>query len=407
MTEQDLEQLLERVREHAESNVADELEALEEQVSELKAENEELHEAKEALETELEKTTHGTLQLASELEQQYQYLFDNTTDAIVAVAFEEGEPIIREVNPAFEETFGYDSETVIDEALADVLAPPGRGSEVAEHTERVRAGEHITTEVQRTTTTGPREFLLRGIPIEKEGIVDMAYAVYTDITNRKLREQQLQVLNRVLRHNLRNEMNVIQGRAANLVDDLTDPDAQAEAHEIVTTATQLVKLSQKAEQVKRLTQRSGHPGSIDVARCVEKVVETIQETYPEADIETQLPESAIARGTEQLTTALRELCENAIEHSDASSPSVTMRVLKRGDPVDRVEISVIDTGPGIPEEERTVIRERQETPLQHGNGLGLWIVTWIVTRLGGEVEIADNDPRGSVVTISLSAATDV
>ena len=45
-----------------------------------------------------------------------------------------------------------------------------------------------------------------------------------------------------------------------------------------------------------------------------------------------------------------------------------------------------------------------ETPLQHGSGLGFWLVHWIVTASGGELRFEENDPRGSVVTLCLERA---
>lgn len=62
---------------------------------------------------------------------------------------------------------------------------------------------------------------------------------------------------------------------------------------------------------------------------------------------------------------------------------------------------VTDDGPGIPERERTVLDSGTETQLEHGRGIGLWFVNWAVTRLGGELEFARNDPTGSVVTVRL------
>ena len=231
--------------------------------------------------------------------------------------------------------------------------------------------------------------------------------IVQDISSRKQREQQMQVLNRVLRHNLRNDMNVIWGRASNLVADLSDPNAVAEARKIEDTAAGLLALSEKANHFQTLSQRTEPPSPVDVVSVVKDIRETLQETYPGADVTTHLPKSAMVLGTTQLDTALRELGENAIKHTDEGAPSVTIRVTPSDEPAGWITVDIIDTGPGIPEEEQAVLREGKETPLTHGSGLGLWLVNWIVTSIGGEVEIADNDPRGSVVTVVLPTTNDI
>ena len=43
----------------------------------------------------------------------------------------------------------------------------------------------------------------------------------------------------------------------------------------------------------------------------------------------------------------------------------------------------------------------RETALQHGSGLGLWIVHWAAAAVGAETDFADRDPRGTVATIRL------
>ncbi|MCQ4332784.1 PAS domain S-box protein [Natronomonas sp. F2-12] len=57
-------------------------------------------------------------------------LFENTPDPIVEVAFDGEIPRMVAVNPAFEEVFGFENDTVIGESIADVLVPE---SEHAQH----------------------------------------------------------------------------------------------------------------------------------------------------------------------------------------------------------------------------------------------------------------------------------
>jgi signal transduction histidine kinase len=62
---------------------------------------------------------------------------------------------------------------------------------------------------------------------------------------------------------------------------------------------------------------------------------------------------------------------------------------------------VRDNGPGIPEDELVPLQEGTETPLKHGSGLGLWLVEWGISRLGGTIQFDANEPRGTVVWLRL------
>jgi signal transduction histidine kinase len=53
--------------------------------------------------------------------------------------------------------------------------------------------------------------------------------------------------------------------------------------------------------------------------------------------------------------------------------------------------------------ESAVISAGEETPLEHGAGLGLWLVNWIVTRYGGSFQIAGDPGEGTTATIRLPA----
>ena len=97
--------------------------------------------------------------------------------------------------------------------------------------------------------------------------------------------------------------------------------------------------------------------------------------------------------------ALSELVENSLEHTTTDSPHVEVSVREASD--ETVELSVADDGPGLPERERDILDAGTETQLKHGQGIGLWFVTWAVTQLGGDLQFRENDPEGSIVTIQL------
>ena len=145
----------------------------------------------------------------------------------------------------------------------------------------------------------------------------------------------------------------------------------------------------------------------DITQLVTEVVDEFSDAHPDATLTTHEHGSVRARADSRLKTALSELVENAILHNDQPNPEVTVTTSpSSGERTgDWIEIVIADNGRGIPDHERKTIESGEETPLQHGTGLGLWIVYWTVSLYGGEVSLEDNSPRGTRVVLSLPQAT--
>jgi PAS domain S-box-containing protein len=120
-------------------------------------------------------------------------LYENTRDAVIYHEICDGEPVIQAVNEAFEEVFGYDAERVLGESMMDCLVPDDYVDEARRHVERMRRGEHVDAEVCRETATGTRDFLVRTASMP--GVDEGGYVIYTDITDRKQLERDLERAN--------------------------------------------------------------------------------------------------------------------------------------------------------------------------------------------------------------------
>ncbi|MCU4752254.1 PAS domain-containing protein [Halobacteria archaeon AArc-curdl1] len=239
----------------------------------------------------------------------------------------------------------------------------------------------------------------RGVPVmNEEGTVYREVGLTEDITDRKEREQQLAVLNRVLRHNLRNEMNVILGNAAEILEH--GDAASAEHGDVIRqVATKLLELTDKQRSLAKLLTDSREPEVQNVSTLLEETRAAFETSNATAEIDV----TVTAAGTETIRTtphleiAIRELVENAIEHGGNGVPAVTIdgTVTDSG-----AEIRVSDNGPGIPLEEQAVL-ESGESQLSHGSGLGLWLIHWVVTQAGGSVSFQPTEDAGTTVTLWL------
>jgi signal transduction histidine kinase len=215
--------------------------------------------------------------------------------------------------------------------------------------------------------------------------------VLRDVTDRRTREQRLSVLNRVLRHNLRNDLDVVLAHADRIEDDRT----RAAIRE---TATDLVALGRRARDVQRVMEECTEPPeSVDVAALARSVVAEY-ETDGAATVEAVTPATLpVSTHSTVLQAVLEELVDNAVTHADG--PTVEVRVSQPPDAA--AAVAVADDGPGIPPRERAVLEGDRETQTEHATGIGLWFVAWAVTGLGGDLQFTENDPRGSVVTVRL------
>lgn len=321
----------------------------------------------------------------------FEKLFDNIPDPAVEVRFDERAPIVQSVNPAFEETFGYEEGSVVGSSLNEFVLPTADDSRAEEMDRRAAAGGLVVEEVTRETDSGIRYFLFRGIPVETEDET-VAFGIYTDITDQRLRERRLSVLNRVFRHNIRNNMTVVRGRAGVLQDNPDSSSIPDHASVIRRTAQSVVELAEGVRTAEQALEREDVPDR----PLGDLVSESVDPYRDDADITVDLPEQALPSIDERAGIAIGELVENAVEHTDDDRATVDV-ALTVGDRT--VSVAVSDDGPGIPENERTVIERQEETSLEHGEGIGLWLVHWITTTLGGEVALVENGPDGARISL--------
>lgn len=247
-------------------------------------------------------------------------------------------------------------------------------------------------------------------PEERDLLRELADNVSTGLynlrTETRLREsrKQLAVLDRVLRHNLRNALNVVIGNAE-AVAETSSGDQQHHARLIRDRASALLETADKEREIVELIVEQPPVTEVDLVATVERCVEKCRREHPDAEITTNLPETAPGAAIQEITRAIEELLENAVVHSDREVPDVTVDVRRTGE---QVVLEIADDGPGIPEQETSVLTTgRDIDPLGHGSGLALWLVNWIVEFSDGDVQFRERDPRGSVVTITLRSAVPV
>ncbi|MEF8814471.1 MAG: PAS domain S-box protein [Halovenus sp.] len=260
----------------------------------------------------------------------YEAFVENTSDAIAIL---DADGTIEYVSPASEAVFGYEPETLVGRDVRDFIHP----EDVERVTEEAGAllGEPAETTVQEwrverpngswvwiesTIVNGTGESSIDGLLVVSRSIDE--HEEY----EKRLEEQRddLAVLNEILRHDVRNDLQMIFSYTDLLGGAIESEEATAHLEKIEESAKNAVDL-----------------------------IETLQSTYDSAT----------------------------------------------------VTVAVADNGPGIPEGATESIFGKGEKGLESaGTGMGLYLVRTLVERYGGEVTVADNDPRGAVFTVALPVA---
>ena len=219
-----------------------------------------------------------------------------------------------------------------------------------------------------------------------------------EITARKERQQQLALFDRVLRHNLRNDMNVIRG-SADTIQETGSGDVTWLAGKIREMCNKLLATTEKQREITELLREPPTPSEIALTPLVEDVQSRMQSTHPEATIHTDCENTVRLQVGDKFVYALEELITNAIIHNDSDDPSVAVTVEQTAE---QVQITVADNGPRIAKMERDVIENPENrNPLYHGSGLGLWLVKLIVSRSGGTVRFVETNETGNTIEVTI------
>jgi two-component system nitrogen regulation sensor histidine kinase NtrY len=143
----------------------------------------------------------------------------------------------------------------------------------------------------------------------------------------------------------------------------------------------------------------------DVREIVREAVFLLQVSRPEIAFELDLPPKPVVALSDRrlLTQAVTNLVKNAGEAIDSASETdparagtgrIVAKVRTKGD---RVQVTVIDNGCGLPKENRERLVEPYMTTREKGTGLGLAIVQRITEQHGGTLTLADAPKRNGKI----------
>ncbi|MFB6184674.1 MAG: ATP-binding protein [Haloarculaceae archaeon] len=219
--------------------------------------------------------------------------------------------------------------------------------------------------------------------------------------------QRLRFLNRLMRHDILNAVQVIDGYAERLA---TSGDDQAHVDTIHLKTEEIADLIRRVREIEKTTRKENFQPQ-EFGRIVAAAADATRSTYDDVTVEVNVEDDLLVDANDLLSVAVENLLDNAVEHNDGD-PHVWVTASQHGD---TVRLEVADDGPGIPDERRERVFDLGD---RNGHGLGLYLVDTLVEQYGGTVHVedrakprstdesarADGDPRGAVFVVELPAA---
>ena len=400
-------------------------------ITEPKKIEKELTKHREHLEELVKNRTRELVKINKELEIEkanIDKLFETAQEAIV-MADKDGR--ILRVNKEFTKLFKYSFDEVLGNSIDDLIVPEDYHEEAALITKKVVTGEKVTIETIRRNKNGISiQVSVLAAPIIVDDKLEAIYAIYQDITNRKLAEAALEERAiKLTEVNIRlKEADLLKSVfLANMSHELRTPLNSI----IGFTSILLMGMSgsineEQKKQLNLVKNSSKHLLSLineilDISKIEAGKVELFIEEFKLDDIVGEVIESFLPVLNEKglkflkdkqlgitlhsdkrrFKQVLMNLVSNAVKFTEQGSIRIDARVSKSNN----LEICVTDTGIGIKEEDMDkLFKSFQQIDMSsskkyEGTGLGLHLSKKLVILMGGDMSAKSEYGKGSKFTL--------
>jgi PAS domain S-box-containing protein len=295
------------------------------------------------------------------------------------------------VNESFVETFGYQQDELLGNAISmvkdETAIEQGRAN-----LRRILSSEgadnaYFETEIQSKSGRAiPCEDHMTALPYEGEYFNGSA-GILRDISERKARTQKLKRQNKrldkfasVVSHDLRNPLSVAEGNLELLREECDSDRIES----IESALTRMDDLIGDLLQLARTDEQVSGTEPVDLAELFRSCWQNIETNRCVGRLDVG---GTVQADRGRLAQVFENLLRNAVEHT-AQAVTITIGELEDG-------FYVADDGDGIPEDERDDVFEAGYTTTDHGTGFGLSIVSDVVEAHGWEIHLTESAEGGA------------
>ena len=333
-------------------------------------------------------------------QQKYERLVANAPDEISQVRLDgtilaANETMARAFNTTTAELTGQQLSAVLPDDVAENRRTQGHRA--------ITAGSVVTFQ----DSIGLRHFHNIVVPLTTGSKEESVQIVTREITLQKHNEEELRrkkeeltFINRIVSHDIKNDVNVISGWAGVLTDH-TDPEAIKMVERIKETSDHIADLAgitkDFVDSIEGTTEVELE--AVDLGGIVDTEVSKLRSKYDDVIITVDGDIDRTVRANELLSSVFGNLLTNAIRHNDTDAPEIEITAEQTAT---TITLRIADNGHGVPDGEKEAVFEKgrkgAESP---GSGIGLYLVSNLIDQYNGEIWIEDNEPTGAVFIVEL------
>ncbi len=320
----------------------------------------------------------------------YERFFKNAEDVFFIV---DNKGRFIDVNPKFPEKLGFKKDELIGKTSKRIVHPDDL-EKLKRVFKSVLNGNVERAEIRFITREGETIWCdLVEWPIFDNGKVVEVEGIVRDITKRKVAEKRLKEItellrltNKMLRHDILNSLTAIKG----YLEVYLETGDRNLIHKVMNNIDSCVDLIKRVRELELIITNGNKMKPIKVGEVARKVSNCF-------DVNIKIDGECTVIADDGLCSVLSNLISNAIKHSGTEKIDIKIEPQN-----EFCEIKVIDYGKGIPDSVKDKIFDEGFTyGSSRGTGLGLFIVKKLVERYGGNIEVKDNKPTGTIFIVRL------
>ncbi|MFX1605758.1 MAG: PAS domain S-box protein [Promethearchaeota archaeon] len=337
------------------------------------------------------------LEALEESKTRYRMLVENMNEGL-AIDDETGK--LTYVNRAFCNMLGYEPEEIVGKTWTDLTDEMNEDGFKLKRDER-KKGVSASYELTWHSKTGEKvPTIISATPFHNhEGEFVGTYAVITDISTQKEAEETVQFYLDLLSHDIANQLQVIM-TSTGLLEEEVPPsyidDAKKDILDAVERCNRLITKVKRAAQIRHIP-----ISKIDAIPVIKEKIKVLERVYGAKVHVKGLKKSLPVEADVLLGEMIWNLLENAARHNPKQEKQVWVTCESKDN---FCSLIIADDGPGLSDmRKKNLFTERT-----HGGGVGIALVSQMIRKYGGSIEIqdrvADEPSMGSKFIVTLRKA---